>query len=181
MPETDSELRALREEVARLQRQVAFLSKHRTLAAGMTGETLVASLLDGEVSAEAVGFGVVSGKGHRIKVKTARLTAGDSSFRSRRWQWAKILGENGMSQYDYLVLVGEANDRFAELYRNGGAPFVFFLIPYDKVFGLTTGGEKTRRSILLSSDPRCPRSPAAVRLYNEFQVGPDELRQRIGV
>lgn len=172
---------ALRLRLAALEAQLAFLGNHRTLAAGLTGEVLISQHVDGTTTAYAAGHDVRSANGQTIEVKKSRLTEPAKGYASRRWQWQKVFGQSGGKQYDYLLLVGDVDERFRQHYRNDGAPFVFFAIPFSDVGPLTTSGVSGSRAIMLSSNPTGLRSEASRRMFDSYQVSPSDLTQRFGL
>lgn len=169
------ENRKLRETIASLSERLSFLETHRTLAAGLRGETLISDLVNGKITAYATPHDIeVTATGQVIEVKLAKLNKPVRTSTTHRWAWSKVFGESGRKKYDHLLLVGEADLKYREQYRDQGSPYVLFLVPYADVKALSV---KTGRneSIILTTNPRKAKSVAAP-LFSRFQVSREELR-----
>ena len=122
-----AENEALRRQVADLERQVLFLTTHSTLAAGMAGETIISKIISGKMTPYAEAFDVATVGGLRLEVKYARLNRhSKESLNTRRWPWGKVFGESGNKNYDFLILVGEADERYREKYKSPESQYVIF-------------------------------------------------------
>jgi hypothetical protein len=176
-----AENRDLKERVRALEEQLVYLRTHGTLARGLSGEQLVSSSIGGTLTVHTASFDVATRDGKSIEVKSGKLTnagAGDqSSF--RRWTWQKVFGETNQKQYDYLLLVGEANSVHRHCYRDPSSPFVLFCIPYDRVSEFTTAGTRGALGIQLNSNPLKARGRAKL-LFDEFQVTLHEFKSQFG-
>jgi hypothetical protein len=114
----------------------------------------------------------------RIEVKLSALrpvNGGDDS--TMRWTWGKPFGQSGAKSYDRLLLVGEADGRYANEYLDPESPYVFFDVPYSAVDSLSGRGGTAGRLIRLSSNPARVKSLAG-DLYRKYQVTAAALMAR---
>lgn len=167
----------LRRRIAQLEEQLRFLTTHKTVAAGISGERIISDLINGTLTSYAASFDVLTPTGLTIEVKKAGL----SKATPNRWQWGKVLGERGAKKYDYLLLVGEADSRFAHLYRDAGSPFVLFCVPFEAVEKISTTGQQQTRIARVATNPEGVRSAGGRMLFKEFEVTLAELEQRFGL
>jgi hypothetical protein len=162
---------ALRAQIEHLEAQLRFLSQHRTLAAGIRGEEIIAKLVAGQLTPHTAGHDVDSNSG-KIEVKYANLSAVGPT--TKRWQWQKIFGQAGSKDYDHLLLVGQADERFTSAYRDPRSPYVLFLVPYAEIYPLTVSGSP--RGIIVNSNPNSARGAAAI-LFSKYQRLVEEIEQ----
>lgn len=155
--------------------QLTFLSNHKTLASGMTGELLVASLVTGELTAYAAGHDVTSASGQKIEVKRAGRTM--QSGRSH-WQWNRILGQSAKKEFDWVLLIGEVEDAYKPKYRDPLAPFVIFLIPFSDVLEISSPGVAGARRVKLTTNPSSVRGSLGRRLFSNYQITASELTEK---
>ncbi len=102
------------------------------MAAGIAGETLVCDLVGGELTSYATGFDITAAK-IKIEVKYSRLGSPVKGSKTLRWSWSKPLGWKDKGKtYDFLVLIGEKDDRFPNQYLDTSR-YVCFLIPRKEV------------------------------------------------
>ena len=172
----ERELNALRVENTDLREQVAFLVNHPTIAAGIKGELLVATMLHRTRTSGNASYDI-EGK-VRIEVKHSRLT--DNGTGTRRWTWGKVHGEGGNKQYDRLILIGEKDPAYRSSYFDPSSPYVLFDVPYAEVSQLITDGGTAGDQIRLASNPTMARSRAKV-LYDRFQVTQESLKAMYGI
>ncbi|MBD7942492.1 hypothetical protein [Brevundimonas guildfordensis] len=132
------------------------------------GEDLVAAWVGGEVAANYKdGHDVVASNGALIEVKFSKLNTPVKGKPTRRWNWANITGgEAANKDCDFIVLVGEADPRFADLPLIDNL-YVAFCIPHEHVKGnyggLNYGGN--RGQINVTSNPDLPFTAAMIRSY----------------
>lgn len=167
----------LRTRVLELESQLHFLTTHKTVAAGIAGERIISDLIDGILTSYAASFDVHAPNGMTIEVKKAGRTAKTSN----RWQWGKVLGESGNKKYDYLLLVGDSDPRYAHLYRDAKSPFVIFCVPYASVLDVSTAGQRNTRIARINTNPTGVRSTVRKSLYENFEVTMAELKVRFGI
>ena len=172
---------SLKSRIRELEAQINFLGQYRTLAAGIRGERLVAASTSGTFTPHTSPFDILGADGSRIEVKLAKKTAPVPAHPNHlRWQWGKVFGETGRKKYDYLLLIGEADQRYQQLYRDSSSPYVIFCLQMPDVSSLTIGGTGAARGITISTNPTKPKGKA-LRLFNEFQVTWAEVATRFGV
>jgi hypothetical protein len=172
---------ALRKNIQALEEKVAFLTQHNTLAAGISGETLISKIVNGHMTSYAASFDVVDGEGRRIEVKYSRMNSAQKGADTKRWCWGKIFGEGGHKDFDYMLLMGDKNERWRGSYKDAEGPFIFFCIPFDRVAELTMSMNAGRyRAIQLTSNPQTAKSRAA-RLFTQYQVTAIELGHTFGL
>jgi hypothetical protein len=170
------ELRQLKAELSALRERYDFLCLHPTLALGMRGERLTARLVGGSATDHQEAYDVVTQQGVKFEVKSAKLAVPAASYSTLRWSWGRIYGMNGNKNYDYLLLIGDTDQRFAKLYEHGSDPFIFFLVPFTEVDELTVKTGSTR-SIYLVTNPEGP-SKGSRRLFASYQVSIVEIEKR---
>ncbi len=174
-----AENHALRQQVAHLKAELAILKQHPTLAAGIRGEQLFADALNGKLSVANAGHDIRLPGGSILEVKTSALNRPVLKTSSRRWAWAKVMGSSGKKLYDYLLLIGEADDRFRAAYKDPVSPYVFFLVPFNEV--ATLGNEtKGTVGIQLVSNPAKARGVSAP-LFQRYEMTLQELQTHFGV
>jgi hypothetical protein len=156
----------LRARIAQLENEVRFLREHFTLAQGMKGETLVARLTAGVLAENyAQEFDLRIGDKVTVEVKFSKLNIPSPGSTTRRWNWNKPLGWKDKGQeYDFLILVGERDPRFADQYPNDGSPYVFFLLPKSHVSRIMTKGETIGANVQIITNLMNAKSPASIAL-----------------
>ncbi|QNN64635.1 hypothetical protein H9L12_10120 [Sphingomonas rhizophila] len=169
-----AENQELRDRVRSLEEQVRFLGQHRTLAAGITGEQLVANLVGGHLTSHGAPHDIEV-RGELVEVKFAKLSRPNRSAPTLRWQWQKIYGERGGKAYDHLLLVGETDPRFSSFYLDPDSPFVFFLVPFAEARRLCIKGNPL--GMTLNSNPVSARG-SSVELFEKWQVTASEIERR---
>jgi len=169
-------------ENAALRQKLKFLETHSLLATGIRGESLVARLVGGHTTAYAAAHDVETKNGIRLEVKLSKLTDWDQTSGSKKWQWAKLLGEGGSKKYDFAILIGEADPRYKGFYRNPQAHYVMFCIPHSEILSLSSEGQRPEyRHIQISSNPLRTRREKTIELYRKYQVTELELESRFGL
>ena len=171
----------LKSRLVVLEKQITFLSQHKTLAAGMSGERLISSLTGGSLTAHTASSDIKLHDGRFIEVKQSKLTNPNPKTGSiaRRWQWQKVFGETNEKSYNYLLLVGEADPNHRAAYLDPDSPYVLFSVPHSEVSALCTAGTRGARGILLSSNPSKARG-ASAELYTRFQVTTAQIAHQFG-
>jgi len=130
---------ALRETNAQLKAEIDFLKKHPVFAAGIKGETLICDLVGGKLTTFAESFDVTVGT-CKLEVKYSNLGVPVKGCATRRWSWSKPLGwKDKGKDYDYLILIGQKDDRFPGQYLDA-TRYVCFFIPRQKVDSLMFKG-----------------------------------------
>ncbi len=180
------DIETLRNEVHRLttendalKKRLSFLEGHETLSAGMRGEKLIASMLNGKLTSHTESFDVELPNGVLLEVKSSGLNIPSKTAPTRRWAWGKIFGEHGAKKFDYLVLVGVVDERYLTSYLDPTSPYVFFVVPYDQVDSLTIKNSKVRGIQLTTNPSRC--TSAASPLFTEYQASVQQLKERFGL
>jgi hypothetical protein len=172
---------ALSSRVVALESQLSFLSQHRTLAAGLAGEQLISGFIGGSRTVHTASVDIIMDDGRKIEVKFAKLSypAPRSPSNPSRWQWGKIFGEKNKKDFDYIILVGDADPRFATEYKDPAAPFVIFFLNYEQAMEMVTAHTAGAKGILLGTNPLATAQKAR-RFFDVFQVTAEELGQLIG-
>jgi hypothetical protein len=182
----ENEIVRLRSENDTLMAKVAFFENHPTLSSGIRGETIVASLLDGVLADTNADYDVsIERKGLRLEVKFSRLNSAVRNRKNptRRWAWAKPLGESGNKRFDRLILIGVKDQRFLHLYLGQScSSYIFFDVPYHEIGPLTIQTNAGKyRSIQLTTNPSTSRASAGMPLFNHYQVTLADLENRYGI
>ncbi|MEF8697781.1 MAG: bZIP transcription factor [Candidatus Accumulibacter sp. UW26] len=131
----------LEAENARLNTELDFLKIHPTIAQGIKGETLIAQLVDGVVTAYSDSYDLLTSTGLRIEVKYSKLNHPMKVAPTKRWNWGKPLGwlDKG-KDYHYLLLIGEKDPRYLDQYPDD-TPYVYFLVPLQDVRDVMSQGK----------------------------------------
>lgn len=173
-------IQALEAENARLRNEIEFLRGNPTIAKGLKGETLIAKLITARLSKRGASHDLESSKGEILfEVKYSSLLSTIPGRPIRRWVWTKLFGELGRKQYDRLLLVGDADPRFASSYMDPTSSYVLFDLPYNAVVDITGGVKQGRSgSIQLTSNPLTVKASRAKSLFRDYQVSLAELKRR---
>jgi hypothetical protein len=150
LKQLEDENRELTQANAHLREELEFLKMHPVLVAGLKGETLVCNLVKGKLTSFAESYDVTAGK-CRIEVKYSNLGIPVQGHPTRRWSWSKPLGyKDKGGNYDYLVLIGDKDNRFPDQYLDT-TPYVCFLIARKDVGELMYKGESIGGVIQLTT------------------------------
>ena len=163
----------LRVENARLRERIYELES----AKGIIAERYINELIGGVLTTGHAAHDITTPEGKRIEVKFARLNIPMDTSASRRWSWGHPLGSAGAKQFDSLVLVGEVDPRFRELYREPSSPYVIFDVPFESV--PTLMGKST--VIQVTTNPRRKFGKAARianTLFQQFHITSEDLRAK---
>lgn len=139
----------LRELITSLERKLSFFDQHQTTGEGKRGERLLADALRAALTSHKSSFDLLTGAGTRIEVKTSRLTVVGMTS-TKRWVWNQIFGLNGNKNFDYIILMGESDERFVEHYP-GNDPYLFVLLDHATAKELSKGGSKGKYIQLVSN------------------------------
>jgi putative hemolysin len=89
----------------------------------------------------------------------------------------KIYGHTNMKQFDYLVLLGDVDDRYRKSYADPQSPYVIFLVPEEEV-GTFVQGNGTNLGIQLTTNPATVKERGRA-LFERFQVTEQQLDYRL--
>lgn len=167
-PELEREITLLRTRVAELEQELGFLRTHGTLQQGMRGETLLATVTPATLTvlSSVPGFAAPLAVDSTIivEMKFSKLNTPVAGSATRRWNWSKPLGwKDKGKRYDLLVLVGEKDPRYPEQYVDD-APYVFFVVPYDRVPEIMTHGRTIGANVQITSNLAKALSSASIAL-----------------
>lgn len=176
-----AENQRLRKRVELLESQLLFLGQHRTLAEGIRGETLISALVNGKLTVHTASVDVVTDSGTKIEVKMGKLTYPKPASQSApsRWQWGKVFGEKNNKDFDFLLLVGEADPRYRDFYKDPAAPYVMFMLNRLDAERLSTVHTRGARGMLLLTNPRSTGKKAG-EIFSKFQITASQLTERLG-
>jgi hypothetical protein len=172
-------LARLRAENDSLRRRLELYERSAPFVLGAAAERFVLGLVGGSYQPRGSPFDLVAGSGARVEVKCSRLSK--VSMRrptTRYWAWSKILGEGGSKQYDFLVLVGEPDERYRSTYAEPAAEWLLFAVPCARVPDLLHRNGRYR-SIYLTTNPATVKCIRARTLYSEYQISSADLRRRL--
>ena len=163
-------------KVAELEARLLYMTTYKTLAAGLSGENHVVELIGGARTSHTASVDIICRNGTKVEVKLGKLSrpAPRTSPDTLRWQWGKIFGEKNAKDFDYIVLVGESDLRFRELYKDRSSPYVLFLLNRAQAEEVATSHTRGAKGILLGANPQ-PKGVKAARFFAEFQVTAAEL------
>lgn len=176
-------IQMLEAENAHLRREVEFLRGNPTIAKGLKGESLVAKLVSAHRSRQGAAHDLeLSTSKLLFEVKYSSLLSTVAGRPIRRWVWTKIFGELGRKKYNRLLLVGDADPRFASSYIDPTSPYILFDLPYDAAVEIA-GGVRPGRSgnIHLTTNPHTVKSKRAQSLFRDYQISALELKCRYAI
>lgn len=81
---------SLRQRITKLEEELHFLRSHPVFVQGLKGETLVATLTRGMMTAFAERYDVKSGERITIEVKFSKLSTPVPGRPTRRWNWSSL-------------------------------------------------------------------------------------------
>ncbi len=171
----------LKQRIADLEAQINFLSQHNTLARGLSGERLISGMIGGVRTVHTASVDIVMEDGTNIEVKNSNLSypSPKKPGNRSRWQWGKIFGEKNAKDFDFIILVGEADRRYALDYKDSKSPYVIFLLSNEQAKDVVTAHTSGAKAVLLGADPR-PSNAKARRFFEEFQLTAEELAGKFG-
>jgi hypothetical protein len=182
------ELEELHARIAFLEREVDFLKTHPTISQGIKGETLIVDITGGTLGAYADAHDVTVGGKTKIEVKFSKLNSPVPGSSTRRWNWSKPLGwKDKGKDYDFLLLVGEKDQRFEDQYY-AGAPYVFFMVPRHYVPSISNVGNTIGANVQIITNLAKARSPTSqelkkwlvpIEMINEVLVGRNVSSQEV--
>ena len=168
LKQLENENRELARANALLREELELLKAHPVLQAGLRGEKLICDLVEGTLTSYAAGYDVAAGK-CKIEVKYSNLGTPVKGRQTRRWSWSKPLGWQDKGKgYDYLVLIGERDDRFPHQYLDDTC-YVCFLIPRPNVEKLMFKGKSIGGIIQLTTNFKAVSNKQS-RMLLEYMV-----------
>jgi hypothetical protein len=175
-----AEVMNLREINHQLRAELQFLRGNPAIAKGLQGESLIAQLLSGKTARPGANYDVEASNGlTHIEVKYSSLLKVMEARPIKRWVWTKLFGELGNKKYDRLLLIGDADHRFAKTYSDPTSPYVIFDLPYSDAIEIAGGIQSGRTSrIQLTTNPKTVTSKRSQILFEKYQVPIFELQQR---
>ena len=123
-----------------------FFLTHPTMRIGNSGERYIATKTQAFLTGHKAGYDLEVKSGQKIEVKTSSLNRSNPNSPSTRWAWARV---GSKENYDWLVLLGEIDERYRKEYDFPENKFVCFLVPYAYVKSLCNNND-----IQLNSNPR---------------------------
>lgn len=164
----------LRRRIAELEAENADLHERQRVLLGPTwvhdglaGEVIVARAVGGTLTRPNARYDVLTPSLVRLEVKLATPSRPVRTAPTLRWNWNTLFGHDGLKEFDRLILVGLADDRYRHSYADPSSPFVCFDIPFAEVRALMC---PRAHGIQLTTNPGVQRTPAGRRLFSEFQV-----------
>ena len=157
-----SENTKLRTKVAQMESEIEFLKTHPSIAQGIKGETLACDIIGGEITPYSASHDLVIGTSAKIEVKFIKINTPVEKWpASHRWNWSKVLGWQDYKtgkDYDFLLLIGDKDPYFLSQYPDDGSPYVFFLIPQDKISETLSKGGRIGSQIQINTNLKTARS-----------------------
>ncbi|HEV2521996.1 MAG TPA: hypothetical protein VGT24_06410 [Candidatus Acidoferrales bacterium] len=170
-----SELSILRIRVRELEAECAALRREVEALKPFDAEFLVAQLTGGDIKTNFHDpYDVLLKSGLRLEVKYSHLNKPNPS-KTLRWNWSRPMGlSDKRGEYDYLVLVGQKDERYKEQYPDDSR-YVFFLVPRKEVGRVTNAGKTIGSMIALNTNLVSAKSPTSRALRNHL-VSETEIR-----
>ncbi|MDQ3175556.1 MAG: hypothetical protein M3Q91_17920, partial [Acidobacteriota bacterium] len=136
-------------------------------------EQFIAELLGCEFAPHVARHDLLAVKsGIKFEVKFSSLTYPKGRTSSiRYWLWTAIFGEKDGKIFDHLILVGQSDSEYREIYVEPDSPFVLFDLSYSETLSfLNNHGD-----IQLNTNPNGLRKPVFKLLYKEHQITRNQL------
>ncbi len=141
MTGTESELRKriaeLRAEVAVLTAENQLLRKKLGPSAwridGRRAEEFVQQLIGGTLRKGSASSDLILPNGTHFEIKYSRLNVARPDAKTRRWNWAHILGSSGNKQFHKLLLLAPHDPQYRHSFDDPDSPFVIFDVPFKEV------------------------------------------------
>lgn len=170
----------LRGIIAALQSENSFLKQHETIRTGIKGERLIADLTSGKLTKPNSSFDIQVA-GLSVEVKYSKLNEVSYTQKgvlklssSKRWTWTNVFGVGGKKQYDFIILVGDVDERYRQHTKaSDGSPYVFFALSKEDVAAFVT--TKKGNIIQLTTNPEIFQDPIKKTLYYDHQYSLDEV------
>jgi hypothetical protein len=171
-----AEVAGLKLALAELREEMAFHRRHDRSMNAKEGENYLRDLLGGELSVHNAGHDLVVG-GMKFEVKTSDCASVDhkKTLSTMRWTWHRILGNSGRKGFDRLLLLGKADPRYLDRYRDADSPYVIFDVPVRAVPDLLSN--TTPAFIQVSTNPDRQRTPKGQLLWS-LQITRAELKKK---
>jgi len=164
----------LRNRIENLENEIEFLVLHPTIAQGLKGERFICDLTEGTLTKPQASHDITLENQITLEVKFSSLVK-QGSGESYRWHWGKPLGQNMKKDYDFLLLVGDKDYRYDQYLDN--APFVFFLLPLNKVKYISASDRTYRGGQLnLNTHFATVRSPRGKELI-QYMVSSSKIKE----
>jgi hypothetical protein len=177
--ELQRRIRELENENSRLREKIDFLEGIPTLRKGLHGESIISLYVGGRLTAHTARHDVeFEHSGLKLEVKNARLNLPNKKSDCQRWAWRYPLGLDGRKVFDRLILMGEADPRYRNCYRDPSCPYVLFDLPYDQVPRVMTEGEM----INATTNPNSKKAKGTTRLlFRSYETCLRELKEKYGI
>jgi hypothetical protein len=180
-PELIVLVKDLREENGRLERKVSWLKRLIRNSTGENAELSIAELLNAMHSEKNDAHDMTVRDGKLLEVKGSlcnhfNVKKGDYW----RWTWHNFLGSGGNKTYDRLILVGEADKKYIETYRDKKAPFVIFDVPFKWASDVAREKKTVKFAFHLQTKLSGAKSARCREIW-KFEVTREELISRYKV
>jgi hypothetical protein len=160
-----------------LKVELEFLRMHPVFLAGLTGETLICKLVDGILTSFAESYDIKAGE-IKIEVKYSNLGVAVKGANTFRWSRSKPFGWKDKGKiYDFLVLIGQKDDRFPEQYLDD-TRYVCFLIPRKDVEKIMVKGASIGGMIQITTNFKLLSNPRS-KLLLSYLKRIDEILELI--
>lgn len=134
LAQKDESILALEKQNAALKNDIKALQTTIEFFRGVPIEELVKEWTEGTRMNYKDGHDVRTKNGTRLEVKFSTIHTPKPSL--KRWTWSSLLGENEKKDFQYLVLAGVKD----QSYEYPALPYVFFIVPRDAVYAITSRG-----------------------------------------
>jgi antitoxin HigA-1 len=178
--QSEHDLASARNEIDRLNERILNLesknvileNENRNLrrrdshAQGLRGAVFVAELTGGVLTRYKDGWDVRMANGTLIEVKFSRIHP------QRRWTWDSLLGRNYTKIFDFLVLVGDKDERYDNRYPKD-LGYVCFLTPRSEVNNIKNSWSNCQSLI---TNPEKARAPHLRKLWEYLVRSPEKFK-----
>ncbi len=171
----------LEQENESLQQKSDWIKQHSTWVTALEGESLILQAIGAEATKRSASYdGEIENLRLKVEIKKSRYNPNqrNKSNPTDRWAWNKIIGQGGGKNYKIIFLVGMANGKFKEKYKDPSSPYVIFEIPYGDLREVCTNLESKRNGawqIKMGNNPDTVTAEASKKLFEKYQITVSEL------
>ena len=170
-------VRELETENLALRERIDFLEGIPTLRAGIRGEMLISEIVRGRLTTHTAPHDVIVPDGRKLEVKFSRLNRPNPKSHSRRWSWNHPLGSTLAKDFDQILLIGVADPRYRDDYKDPHSPYVIFDVPRDRAAAMNQQGNH----ISITTDPNFGGYGTRRMLFSYFQTTVADLKDQYGI
>lgn len=166
-----SKIKRLKETIRILNSKLAVFTGIQTAVHGTEGENFILELIKGGSKIHHnASYDLVTKKRNRIEMKTAKCLPvfNNKETPCKRWGWRYVIRANKKRKYyDYLILMGEKDERY-DYNDSTKTPYVYFFLSYEQVKKLITSNDEAHFN--LTTNFASVRSKQGRALIDKYRV-----------